>query len=81
MADEFMEANPNVQINITVSENEAFKAALQTISRPVRAGPLSSPGVAVASARGGGRLDAKIITELPPSSSAERGRVGLYQRG
>ena len=29
-ADEFMEANPNVQINITVMENEAFKAALQT---------------------------------------------------
>jgi len=29
-ADEFMEANPHVTINITVMENEAFKAALQT---------------------------------------------------
>ena len=30
IANEFMEANPNVKINITVMENEAFKAALQT---------------------------------------------------
>jgi len=30
VADEFMEMNPNVTVNITVQENEAFKAALQT---------------------------------------------------
>ena len=28
LANEFMEANPGVQINITVNENEAFKTAL-----------------------------------------------------
>lgn len=30
VADEYMAAHPNVTINITVQENEAFKAALQT---------------------------------------------------
>lgn len=30
LADEFMAAHPNVTINITVMENEAFKSALQT---------------------------------------------------
>ncbi len=30
MADEYMEMNPNVTIDITVMENEAYKAALQT---------------------------------------------------
>ena len=30
MADEYMAMHPNVTINVTVMENEAFKAALQT---------------------------------------------------
>ncbi len=30
MADEYMAAHPNVKINVTVMENEAFKSALQT---------------------------------------------------
>ena len=31
MADEYMAAHPNVKINITVLENEAFKTKLTTV--------------------------------------------------
>ncbi|MGH8948241.1 MAG: extracellular solute-binding protein, partial [Acidimicrobiia bacterium] len=80
MADEFMEANPNVQINITVMENEAFKAALQT---NLQAGEVPD----LFQSWGGGGLreqvDAGLVQDITDVSSGfignlNEGAVGLY---
>ncbi|MGH3667673.1 MAG: extracellular solute-binding protein, partial [Acidimicrobiia bacterium] len=80
MADEFMEANPNVQINITVMENEAFKAALQT---NLQAGDVPD----LFQSWGGGGLreqvDAGLVQDITDASSGfignlNEGAVGLY---
>ncbi|MET0697272.1 MAG: extracellular solute-binding protein [Acidimicrobiia bacterium] len=80
MANEFMEANPNVQINITVMENEAFKAALQT---NLQAGDVPD----LFQSWGGGGLreqvDAGLVQDISDASSGfignlNEGAVGLY---
>jgi raffinose/stachyose/melibiose transport system substrate-binding protein len=80
MANEFMEANPNVQINITVMENEAFKAALQT---NLQAGDVPD----LFQSWGGGGLreqvDAGLVQDVTDASSGfignlNEGAVGLY---
>ena len=80
MANEFMEANPNVQINITVMENEAFKAALQT---NLQAGDVPD----LFQSWGGGGLreqvDAGLVQDITDASSGfignlNEGAVGLY---
>ena len=80
-ADEFMEANPNVQINITVMENEAFKAALQT---NLQAGDVPD----LFQSWGGGGLrqqvEAGLLQDITDASSGfigniNEGAVGLYQ--
>jgi raffinose/stachyose/melibiose transport system substrate-binding protein len=80
MANEFMEANPNVQINITVMENEAFKAALQT---NLQAGEVPD----LFQSWGGGGLreqvDAGLVQDITDASSGfigdmNEGAVGLY---
>ena len=81
MANEFMEANPNVTINITVMENEAFKAALQT---NLQAGEVPD----LFQSWGGGGLreqvDAGLVQDITDSSSGfignlNEGAAGLYQ--
>jgi raffinose/stachyose/melibiose transport system substrate-binding protein len=81
MANEFMEANPNVTINITVMENEAFKAALQT---NLQAGEVPD----LFQSWGGGGLreqvDAGLAQDITDLSSGfignlNEGAVGLYQ--
>jgi raffinose/stachyose/melibiose transport system substrate-binding protein len=81
MANEFMEANPNVTINITVMENEAFKAALQT---NLQAGEVPD----LYQSWGGGGLreqvDAGLVQDITDLSSGfignlNEGAVGLYQ--
>ena len=81
MADEFMEANPGVQINITVNENEAFKTALQT---NLQAGDVPD----LFQSWGGGGLreqvDAGLVQDITDASSGftgnlNEGAVGLYQ--
>ncbi|MDP9494657.1 MAG: extracellular solute-binding protein [Actinomycetota bacterium] len=81
MANEFMEANPNVTINITVMENEAFKAALQT---NLQAGEVPD----LFQSWGGGGLreqvDAGLVQDITDLSSGfignlNEGAVGLYQ--
>jgi raffinose/stachyose/melibiose transport system substrate-binding protein len=81
MANEFMEANPNVTINITVMENEAFKAALQT---NLQAGEVPD----LFQSWGGGGLreqvDAGLVQDITDLSSGfignlTEGAVGLYQ--
>ena len=80
-ADEFMEANPHVTINITVMENEAFKAALQT---NLQAGDVPD----LFQSWGGGGLreqvDAGLVQDITELSSGfignlTEGAVGLYQ--
>ena len=80
MANEFMEANPNVQINITVMENEAFKAALQT---NLQAGDVPD----LFQSWGGGGLReqvaAGLVQDITDASSGfignlNEGAVGLY---
>ena len=46
IADAYTAAHPNVKINITVLENEAFKTKLATRSRPATCPTCSSPGAA-----------------------------------
>jgi len=81
MANEFMEANPNVTINITVMENEAFKAALQT---NLQAGEVPD----LFQSWGGGGLreqvEAGLVQDITDLSSGfignlNEGAVGLYQ--
>ena len=81
LANEFMEANPNVTINITVMENEAFKAALQT---NLQAGDVPD----LFQSWGGGGLreqvDAGLVQDITDLSSGfignlNEGAVGLYQ--
>jgi raffinose/stachyose/melibiose transport system substrate-binding protein len=81
IANEFMEANPNVTINITVMENEAFKAALQT---NLQAGDVPD----LFQSWGGGGLreqvDAGLVQDITDLSSGfignlNEGAVGLYQ--
>jgi raffinose/stachyose/melibiose transport system substrate-binding protein len=80
-ADEFMEANPHVTINITVMENEAFKAALQT---NLQAGDVPD----LFQSWGGGGLreqvEAGLVQDVTDASSGfvgnlSEGAVGLYQ--
>jgi raffinose/stachyose/melibiose transport system substrate-binding protein len=80
-ADEFMAANPNVTIDITVMENEAFKAALQT---NLQAGDVPD----LFQSWGGGGLreqvDAGLVQDITDASSGftgnlTEGAVGLYQ--
>jgi len=80
-ADEFMEANPHVTINITVMENEAFKAALQT---NLQAGDVPD----LFQSWGGGGLreqvEAGLVQDITDASSGfvgnlSEGAVGLYQ--
>ncbi|MEZ5259375.1 MAG: hypothetical protein R2705_21590 [Ilumatobacteraceae bacterium] len=47
MAGTYMAEHPNVNIEITVMENEAFKAAIQTNISPATCPTCSSPGAAV----------------------------------
>jgi raffinose/stachyose/melibiose transport system substrate-binding protein len=81
MANEFMEANPHVTIEITVMENEAFKAALQT---NLQAGDVPD----LFQSWGGGGLreqvDAGLVQDITEASSGfvgdlTEGAVGLYQ--
>ncbi len=81
LANEFMEANPGVQINITVNENEAFKTALQT---NLQAGDVPD----LFQSWGGGGLreqvDAGLVQDITDASSGfignlNEGAVGLYQ--
>jgi raffinose/stachyose/melibiose transport system substrate-binding protein len=81
LADEFMEANPGVTINITVNENEAFKTALQT---NLQAGDVPD----LFQSWGGGGLreqvDAGLVQDITEASSGfignlNEGAVGLYQ--
>ncbi len=80
MANEFMEAHPNVTINITVMENEAFKAALQT---NLQAGDVPD----LFQSWGGGGLReqvaAGLVQDITDASSGfignlNEGAVGLY---
>jgi raffinose/stachyose/melibiose transport system substrate-binding protein len=80
-ADEYMEANPHVTINITVMENEAFKAALQT---NLQAGDVPD----LFQSWGGGGLreqvEAGLVQDITDASSGfvgnlTEGAVGLYQ--
>ena len=59
MADAYMAENPNVTINITVMENEAYKPAMQT-------GPATSP---TCSSRGGRRAARPGRTPAPCRTS------------
>ena len=81
MADAYMEANPNVKINITVMENEAFKAALQT---NLQSGDVPD----LFQSWGGGGLrdqvDAGLVQDITDSSSGfigdlSEGATSLYQ--
>ena len=81
MANEFMEAHPNVTINVTVMENEAFKAALQT---NMQAGDVPD----LFQSWGGGGLreqvEAGLVQDITDLSSGfignlNEGAVGLYQ--
>jgi raffinose/stachyose/melibiose transport system substrate-binding protein len=81
MADEYMEANPGVTINITVNENEAFKTALQT---NLQAGDVPD----LFQSWGGGGLreqvDAGLVQDITELSSGftgnlNEGALGLYQ--
>jgi raffinose/stachyose/melibiose transport system substrate-binding protein len=81
MADAFMAENPNVTIEITVMENEAFKAALQT---NLQAGDVPD----LFQSWGGGGLrqqvDAGLVQDITDASSGfignlNEGAVGLYQ--
>ncbi|HSK06001.1 MAG TPA: extracellular solute-binding protein [Acidimicrobiia bacterium] len=80
-ADEFMAANPHVTVNITVMENEAFKAALQT---NLQAGDVPD----LFQSWGGGGLreqvEAGLVQDITDASSGfvgnlSEGAVGLYQ--
>ena len=81
MADEYMAAHPNVTINITVMENEAFKAALQT---NLQAGDVPD----LFQSWGGGGLReqvaAGLVQDITDASRPEfigdlnAGAVGLY---
>jgi raffinose/stachyose/melibiose transport system substrate-binding protein len=80
MANEFMEAHPNVTIEITVMENEAFKAALQT---SLQAGDVPD----LFQSWGGGGLrqqvEAGLVRDITEESSGfigdlNEGAVGLY---
>jgi raffinose/stachyose/melibiose transport system substrate-binding protein len=80
MANEFMEAHPNVTIEITVMENEAFKAALQT---NLQAGDVPD----LFQSWGGGGLrqqvEAGLVRDITEESSGfigdlNEGAVGLY---
>ncbi len=81
MADAYMAEHPNVKINITVMENEAFKAALQT---NLQAGDVPD----LFQSWGGGGLRDQVaaglvrdITDLSGdvTSQLAEGAVGLYQ--
>jgi raffinose/stachyose/melibiose transport system substrate-binding protein len=81
MADAFMAEHPNVTIEITVMENEAFKAALQT---NLQAGDVPD----LFQSWGGGGLrqqvDAGLVQDITDASSGfignlNEGAVGLYQ--
>ena len=81
MADAFMAEHPNVDVDITVMENEAFKAALQT---NLQAGDVPD----LFQSWGGGGLreqvDAGLVQDITEASSAfvgdlSPGAVGLYQ--
>lgn len=81
MADAFMAENPHVTINITVRENEAFKAALQTA---LQAGDVPD----LFQSWGGGGLrdqvDAGLVRDITDESSAcigdlSAGAASLYQ--
>ena len=81
MADAFMAENPNVKIDITVMENEAFKAALQT---NLQAGDVPD----LFQSWGGGGLreqvDAGLVQDITDASAGfigdlSPGAVGLYQ--
>ena len=81
MADAYMEANPNVKIKITVMENEAFKAALQT---NLQSGDVPD----LFQSWGGGGLrdqvDAGLVQDITDASSdfvgdLSEGATSLYQ--
>ena len=81
MADAYMAENPNVKINITVMENEAFKAALQT---NLQAGDVPD----LFQSWGGGGLreqvDAGLVQDITDASSGfigdlTDGATSLYQ--
>ena len=81
MADTYMEANPNVKIKITVMENEAFKAALQT---NLQSGDVPD----LFQSWGGGGLrdqvDAGLVQDITDASSdfvgdLSEGATSLYQ--
>ena len=81
MADAFMAEHPNVDVEITVMENEAFKAALQT---NLQAGDVPD----LFQSWGGGALreqvDAGLVQDITAASSAfvgdlTPGAVDLYQ--
>ena len=81
MADAYVDANPNVTIDITVMENEAFKAALQT---NLQAGDVPD----LFQSWGGGGLreqvEAGLVQDITEASSGfigdlSDGATGLYQ--
>ena len=81
MADAYTAENPNVKINITVMENEAFKAALQT---NLQAGDVPD----LFQSWGGGGLrdqvEAGLVQDITEASSGfigdlSAGAVSLYQ--
>ena len=81
MADAYMAEHPNVKINITVMENEAFKAALQT---NLQAGDVPD----LFQSWGGGGLreqvDAGLVQDITDASSGfigdlTEGATSLYQ--
>lgn len=81
MADEFEKAHPNVKINITVMENEAFKATLQT---KLQAGDV--PDLFQSWGGGGLREQVKagLVRDITSDASGfignlNPGAVGLYQ--
>jgi raffinose/stachyose/melibiose transport system substrate-binding protein len=80
MADEYMAAHPNVKINVTVMENEAFKAALQA---NLQAGDVPD----LFQSWGGGGLqqqvDAGVVRDITAESAGfidnlNPGAVGLF---
>lgn len=83
MADAYMELNPNVTVNITVLENEAFKAAIQT---NLQAGDVPD----LFQSWGGGKMREQVAAGLLKDITADveswkgeiaAGATSLYQDG
>jgi raffinose/stachyose/melibiose transport system substrate-binding protein len=72
LADEFMAKNPNIKVNITVLENEAFKDKLKTISDP-------SGYPHIFQSWGGGvlqqQVDAGLIRDITKDTSSWIGNI------